>query len=147
MRKLILSLQLCLFLSLLPHAKAEIVYRPDEGWNAEKPGDETPAAKTAQEQLDRAQAFETAGDLPKAIAAYRVFVKKFSFSSHVADAQWQIAVLSDRIADYERAFDAYEIYIKKYPRGENFDKAVEAQFIIAKRYLDGEKVKLYGIKT
>jgi outer membrane protein assembly factor BamD len=147
MRKLILFLTPCLFLSLLPQTKADIVYRPDEGWNYDKPGEETPAAKTAQEQLDRAQAFENKGDIPKAIGAYRVFVKKFSYSSHLAEVQWKIATLSEKIGDDEHAFDAYDVYIKKYPRGEYFDKAVDAQFTIANRFLDGEKVKYYGIKT
>src|ERR1700709_1098813 len=96
MRKLILLPTLCLFLSLSPQTKAEIVYRPDEGWNYEKPGEETPAAKTAQEQMERAQAFESKGDLPKAISAYRVFVKKFSYSGHVPEAQWKIAELSEK---------------------------------------------------
>ena len=147
MRKLIPILPLCLFLLPLPQVKAEIIYRPDEGWTYEKPGEEeTPAAKTAQEQYDRAAAFESKGDLGNAIKAYRVFVKKFSYSSHVSDAQWKIAELTEKTGDDNHAFDAYDTYIKKYPRGENFNKAVEAQFNIATRFLNGEKVKIIGMK-
>ncbi|HWB59822.1 MAG TPA: outer membrane protein assembly factor BamD, partial [Chthoniobacteraceae bacterium] len=87
-------------------------------------------------------------DLDKAIKAYRVFVKKFAYSSRVADAQWKIAVLTERTGNDSAAFDAYDDYIKKYRRGENFDKAVEAQFNIATRFLNGEKVKyILGIKA
>src|ERR1039458_5017499 len=114
MRKLILFLPLCLFLSFLPQTKAEIIYRPDEGWNYEKPGEEeTPAAKTAKEQFDRAQAFESKGDLAGAIKAYRVFVKKFSYSGHVSEAQWKIAELSEKSGNDKQAFDAYDDYLKK----------------------------------
>ncbi len=147
MRKLILILPLSLSLSLLPHAKAELVYRPDEGWNYEKPGEETPAAKTAKEQLERAQAYEAKGDNGKALSAYKVFVKKFSYSGQAPHAQLKVAELYEKLGDYEAAFQAYNTYLKKYPRGDDFDKAVAAQFSIAKRFLDGEKIKLYGIKT
>src|SRR5580700_802386 len=146
MRKLIPFLVLCL--SFSPQMKAEIIYRPDEGWSSQNPGEEqTPAAKSAQEQFGRAQAFENSGDLDKAIKAYQVFVKKFSYSSHVAEAQWKVAELTEKTGNDNKAYDAYDAYIKKYPRGENFDRAVQAQFNIATRYLNGEKVKvLIGLK-
>lgn len=148
MRKLCVILALGLILPL-PRTKAEIVYHPDEGWNSNKPGEEqTPAAKAAQEQFERAQALENSGDVDKAIKAYQVFVKKFAYSSHVSQAQWKIAELTEKTGNDNKAFDAYDAYIKKYPRGENFDKAVEAQFNIATRYLNGEKVKyLVGLKA
>lgn len=149
MRKLIPFMSLSLLsLSLVPQGHAEIVYRPDEGWNYQKPGEEESApAKTAKEQMDRAEAYEAKGDYGRAIGAYRVFVKKFNYSGHTEHAQWKIAELSDKTGDYDRAFDAYDAYIKKYPHGENFDKALESQYNIAMRFLNGEKMKLYGIKT
>jgi outer membrane protein assembly factor BamD len=150
MRKLIPFLPLCLAFGLsLPQVKAEIVYRPDEGWVSQNPGEaETPAAKSAQVQWDRATALESKGDIDGAIKAYKVFVKKYSYSSHTADAQWKIAVLTEKTGNDNKAFDAYDDYIKRFPRGESFDKAVEAQFNIATRYLNGEKVKyLIGLKS
>lgn len=147
MRKLILFSIFCLPLAAFQPAKAELVYRPDEGWNYEKPGDETPAAKTAREQMDRAVAFENKGDLDNALKAYRVFVKKFTYSGMAPKAQIKVGELYEKIGNYDHAFDAYTDYIKKYPRGEDFDKAVDAQFTIAKRFLNGEKVRMYGIKT
>ena len=123
------------------------MYRPDEGWNYEKPGEETPAAKTAKEQMNRAATAEANGDIKGALKAYRVFAKKFSYSSAAPKAQMKVGDLYAKTGDYDHAFDAYTDYIKKYPRGEDFDKAVEAQFTIAKRFLDGEKVRMYGIKT
>lgn len=147
MRKLIPLLALLLLFA--PRTKAEIVYHPDEGWTSQNPGgEETPAAKAAQEQFDRAQGYENSGDLAKAIKAYQVFVKKYAYSSHASEAQWKIAELTEKTGNDNKAFDAYDDYIKRYPRGENFDKAIEAQFNIATRYLNGEKVHyLPGLKT
>jgi len=148
MRKLITFLSLGLSLFVLQSARGDLVYRPDEGWDYHTPGDEeTPAAKTAKEQMDRAVNYENKGDLKRALGAYRVFVKKFGFSSMAPKAQMKVGELLERTGDYDHAFDAYNTYNKKYPRGEDFDKAVEAQFKIAKRFLDGERVKMYGIKT
>jgi outer membrane protein assembly factor BamD len=147
MRKLISILLAAVFMVLLQGARAELVYRPDEGWNYEAPGQETPAAKTAKEQLDRAEALESKGDLKNAVKAYRVFTKKFSYSGKAPKAQLKLAGLYEKTGDYEHAFEAYNTYIKKYPRGEDFDTAVEAQFNIAKRFLNGERIRMYGIKT
>jgi outer membrane protein assembly factor BamD len=147
MRKLILFSTASLFLSLLPGTRAALTYKRDEGWNYSATDDETPAAKNAKEQLARAQEFEKNGDTDKAIKAYRVFVKKFAFAKDAPNAQLKIGDLLEQIGDHDHAFDAYGEYIKKYPRGEFFDKAVEAQFNIAKRFLDGERVRMYGIKT
>ena len=148
MRKLILFLSFTFSVGVLPSVVGEIVYRPDEGWNYQTPGgEETPAAKTAREQWDRAVNYENKGDLKDALKAYRVFVKKFTYSSMAAKAQMKVGELCEKTGDLDHAFDAYNTYNKKYPRGEDFDKAVEAQFKIAKRFLDGEKVKMYGIKT
>lgn len=147
MRKLIPFLLLCLSFWLLPRTEAALVYRPDEGWNYESPGEETPAAKNAKEQMARAEAAESKGDIKGAIKAYHVFVKKFAYSGMAPKAQLKLAELLEKMGDYDRAFEAYGDYIKKYPRGEAFDKAVEAQFNLAKRFLDGERVRMYGVKT
>jgi len=147
MRKLITFSLLSLSLVVLPRVQGELVYRPDEGWNYEKPGEETPAAKTAREQLNRAAEAENRGDTKAALGAYRVFVKKFGYSGAAPKAQMKVGQLYEKLGNYDNAFDAYTDYIKKYPRGDDFDKAVEGQFTIAKRFLDGEKVRMYGIKT
>lgn len=148
MRKLILFLSLGLSTIFLPSVRGEIVYKPDEGWNYQSPGgEETPAAKTAKEQMQRAENFENKGDYGNALKAYRVFVKKFSYSGMAPKAQMKVAEMYEKVNDFDHAFDAYNTYNKKYPRGEDFDRAVAAQFNIAKRFLDGERVKMYGIKT
>lgn len=146
MRKLILFLLFGSLTSLLPSARAELTYAHDEGWNYSATGEEMPAAKNAKEQMTRAEDFEAKGDNAKAIKAYRVYVKRFGYGKDAPKAQLKIAELLDKSGDYNPAFDAYGTYISKYPRGEFFDQAVEAQYNIAKRFLDGEKIKMFGVK-
>ena len=123
MRKLILLSMLALFLSLLPGTRAAITYTRDEGWNYSNSDEQSPAAKNAQEQLARAEAYESKGDIDRAIKAYRIFVKKFTFSKNAPNAQLKLADLLEQTGDDSHAFDAYGEYIKKYPAIRNLSGA------------------------
>jgi len=59
----------------------------------------------------------------------------------------KIGELSEKLGDDDFAFNAYGKYLAKYPRGEDFDKAVEGQFNIGKRFLEGERKRVFGVKT
>ena len=148
MRKIVLFSSLAIALSAvapLPlHAAA--VYRPGEGLHSE---DEDSGAleKSASEQLQKAQRLEAEGDLKKAIGAYRALVAGFPQSGAAPQAQFKMAELCEKTGDPERAFKAYGKYIASYPRGKEFDAVVERQFGIAKAFLDGERRKLFGVKT
>ena len=148
MRKLILLSSLILTLSALavPTAGAAVVYRNGEGWAAEN-ADAGPAEKTASAQLHKAEAFETSGDLKRALSAYQAVLRKFPDTGAGPKAQLKIAELCEATKEPDRAFVQYGKYLTKYPRGDDFDKCVEAQFRIAGLFLNGEKRKLFGIKT
>ena len=51
------------------------------------------------------------------------------------------------IRAHERAFKEYGKYISKFPNGKEFDAVVEHQFNIATSFLNGERRKLFGVKT
>jgi outer membrane protein assembly factor BamD len=140
------AILLMLFCVLLSSVNAAVVYRPDEGWSVEGE-DAGPTADTANEQFKRAEEFEKAGDLKRAASAYRAVVKHFSRSGAAPRAQFKVAALLEQLGNYGPAFDAYAEYLAKYPKGEDFDKAVEAQFKIAQLFLGGEKQRLFGIPT
>ena len=148
MRKYILLIPLALALSwaATPSAEAALIFRSGEGWNQEEE-DAGAAEQSASEQLHKAQAFETSGDLKKAIGAYRTLVRKWPESGVAPEAQIKVASLDEAIHELDRAFDAYGKYVSTYPRGADFDKAVEAQFNIARAFLAGERRKLFGMKT
>ena len=148
MRKLIVFSSLILALSLLPTlpAHAAVIYRPGEGFHGEAE-DAGTLEKSASEQLHKAEALEAEGSLSKAIGAYRGLLSGFPASGAAPQAQFKIAELQEQIGEPERAFNSYGKYISNYPRGKEFDVVVERQFGIAKAFLEGERRKLFGMKT
>ena len=148
MRKLIVlsSLVLALLTLQAPPACAAVIYRPGEGFHGE---DEDSGAleQSASEQLKKAQALEADGRPKKAIGAYRALIKGYPGSGACPQAQFKIAELCEQVGEPERAFKAYGQYITDYPRGKEFDTVVERQFGIAKAFLNGERRKLFGVKT
>lgn len=146
-RILAVSLFAAVAFACVPRADAEVVYRKGEGWSNESPAGADPIEATASEQLRKAEEFEKSGDSKRALGAYRGLVRKFPTSGAAAKAQFKAAEMTERTGDYDRAFNAYGDYLTKYPKGDDFDRAVEAQFNIAKRFLDGEKKRLLGMKT
>ncbi|MEI6561488.1 MAG: outer membrane protein assembly factor BamD [Verrucomicrobiota bacterium] len=148
MRKLIVFSSLVLAFFTLPTApvQAAVIYRPGEGFHSEEEDSGT-LEKSASEQLHKAQGLETEGSLKKAIGAYRALLGAFPSSGACAQAQFKIAELQEQIHEPERAYNSYAKYLTNYPKGKEFDTVVERQFGIAKAFLNGERRKLFGMKT
>ena len=140
---LVLSLTLLACAAPLRWSEAAVVYRSSEGWSVE--GDETQIAGTAAEQMHLAEQREAAGDDSGAFKAYKSLVKRYSLSLLAPKAQYKVGFLLQRHGDNSKAFDAYNIYVTKYPQGGDFDTVVEQMFKIAKLFLDGEKKKVLGV--
>ncbi len=148
MRKLIAfsSLILLAALSPLPKVGAAVVYRSGEGWNAEEE-DSGATEGSVTAQLRKAEDLRKGGELKKALGAYRTLVREWPKSALAPKAQIEVAALYQELGDSERAFKAYGQYLSEYPRGKDFGLAVENQFHIASSFLDGERRKLFGVKT
>ncbi len=140
---LVLSLMLLAGLAPLPRGEAAVVYRSSEGWSIE--GDETQLAGSATEQMRLAEKLEAAGDDSGAYKAYKALVKRYGLSILAPKAQRKVGMLLQKHADYDKAFDAYNTYLTKYPKGDDFDGVVEQMFKIAKLFLEGEKKKVFGV--
>ena len=148
MRKLIVffSLVLAFFILPAPRVHASVVYRPGEGFHSEEE-DAGVIEKSASEQLHKAQTLEEEGRYKKAIGAYRALLSGYPTSGAASQAQFKIAELCEKIGEPERAFKAYGKYISAYPKGKEFSTVVERQYGIAKAFLNGERRKLFGVKT
>lgn len=125
---------------------AAVVYRPGEGVTVEEE-DSGPAERNAEAQLAKAQKLESDRELKKALSAYRLVVRKWPKSDAAATAQFSYANVREQLGDYARAFDDYQKYLKDYPRGKEFEAAVEAQFKIAGMFLEGRRQRLLGLPT
>jgi len=127
-------------------SQASVVYRAGEGWSSESE-EEGVVESTASAQLRKAQDLEQTGDTKGALGAYRGLVRKYPTSGVAPKSLLKVGELYEKSGDYEKAFDAYGKYLTVYPKAEDFDKAVESQFNIAKRFLEGERRRLFGVKT
>ncbi len=131
---------------VIPRVEAAAVYRQGEGWSSDAE-DSGPIEETASAQLRKAEDLENRGETLKALGAYKALVREFPSSGAAPRAQIKIGDLSDAAGDSEKAFKAYGTYLSRYPRGDDFERAVESQFKIANEFLDGKRRKVFGVKT
>jgi outer membrane protein assembly factor BamD len=103
-------------------------------------------ADSSAEQLKIGKDFEKAGDRSKAVDAYRKVVKHYPISTEAPAAMLRIAHLVEESGDYEKAFQSYDTYLAKYPEGADFKAALDSMVRLAKRFMDGERRRLFGVK-
>lgn len=145
-----ITLSAILLCSLTPHAsRADLVYRPNEGWTKEGGifGNSAPLAKTAELQTQYGEDLEKKGDLSGAKDAYQRLLKAFPLSQQAAGARFKLAGLLEKDGKYEEAFQAYDELVVKHPESKEFSLALDAMYGIGKRYMNGERRKLFGVKT
>jgi outer membrane protein assembly factor BamD len=128
--------------------RAEFVYRPGEGWSWEGGifGSSTPGAKTAELQYKAAEDLEQKGDLAGAVEAHRKLIKIYPMADLAASSRFRLAGLLEKRGLYEQSFDAYDTYLAKHQDGTDFNAALDGMIRIAKRFMDGERRQLYGLK-
>ena len=142
---LVLSLTLLGCVVPLRQSEAAVVYRSAEGWSVE--GDNSADAGSAAAQMRYAEELEQKGDEAGAYKAYKALVKRYGQSVLAPKAQRKVGLLLQKHADYDKAFEAYNTYLTKYPQGVDFDSVVEQAFTIAKLFLEGQKRKIMGVPT
>jgi outer membrane protein assembly factor BamD len=124
--------------------QAAIIYRSNEGWSVE--GDPNNTVEiSAVDQMKKAEAQDAAGKLGDALASYRSLIKAYPTSLLAPKAQHKIGALLEKTGDPDHAFNAYDTYLTKYPKGEDFDATVDSMFKIAKAFLEGQKKKVLGV--
>jgi outer membrane protein assembly factor BamD len=125
---------------------APIIYREGEGF---LPGadEDIEIKKNAQEQFDLAQRYEDHRDWGRAGASYRMVVRRFPRADIAPAALFNSARMYEKQGKLEKAFHDYQTIVERYPRSEHFEPALEAEYTIAKAYLDGRRVDVYGVPT
>lgn len=144
MKKPVFALALLLAALMVPaQSDAVTVFTSRDGWKVE--GD--PATEAAAvELMQQAEQQEAQNDFSGALSSYRALVKRHPVSVLAGKAQYRVGRILEAGGEYDDAYKAYDAYLAKYPKGDDFDAAVESMFKIAKLYLEGEKQKVFGIK-
>ncbi len=129
-------------------SNADLVYRPNEGWTREGGffGNSASVAKTADLQMQYATDLEKKGDVSGAREALKKLIKAFPLSQQAAEARFKLGALLEKQGRYEDAFETYDELVVKSPESKEFTAALDAMFGIAKRYMNGERRRLFGVK-
>jgi outer membrane protein assembly factor BamD len=128
-------------------AGAAIDYTPATGWTVEDANGQDAAEATASAQLMKAESLEKAGQYHRAAVAYYLLTRKFPRSGAAAEAQIKAADMAFAASDYDHAYALYNEYLSKYPKGEEFDQALEGMYNVGQKFLEGARRQLFGVKT
>lgn len=125
---------------------APVVYQEGAGWTMQS---EEPIElkNNATEQFELAEKYEKENDLKRALDAYRITVRRYPRATISARAQFKVGELTDRLGNPQRAFTEYQQLISRYPKSSDFEAAIGAQFTIAKQFLDGKRIEVFGVPT
>ncbi len=105
------------------------------------------ASTAVQNLFAQAQQEESAGDTGAAINLYKDVVEQAPTGPLAAQAQFRIGLLEEQEEDYFDAFEAYQQLVDNYPKSPDFDKAIQQQFRIATKFLEGERLRVLMIPT
>ena len=142
-----------LYLCAAGTSPADLVYRPNEGWKQEGSGlfgaigGGRATAKSADLQLQYADELVQKNKLSDACDALQGLLRGFPLSQQTAEARLKLGDLLERRGKYEEAFETYDQLLVKNPESRQFTGALDGMFAIGKRYMNGEKRRLFGVKT
>jgi outer membrane protein assembly factor BamD len=71
----------------------------------------------------------------------------FPHAQQTAEARLRLGDLLERRGKFEEAFETFDQLLVKNPESKQFTAALDAMFAIGKRYMNGEKRRLFGVKT
>jgi len=102
--------------------------------------------ETPRQQLEYALSLsgQDDGDA-RAEAEMRKLIKHYPKSREAADAQFYIAQFEEKRGDWTRAFESYQMVIKKYPFTQRVGEVVRCQYEMASHLLDGGQKDDQGI--
>lgn len=147
LRSLRTSLALAILLitpTLTPQSiAADVSYKEGEGWLFDLFGK---GKLNPDSALKAARDFVSDKKTSKAADTYRAIIKFAPLSPQAEASRFELGTLFETFGEYEDAFELFEEYLKKSPNGPRFEGAVESMYRIAKRYMDGEKRRVFGIK-
>jgi len=128
------------------HCPAPLIFTPGEGWRYEKAGGAGSWTRgRAKDQLEVAQQSFDKKDYSTAMNAARRTVHVWPFSDYAPQAQYLLGRCHEAANDDQKAFEAYQKLIERYPKAPNYDEVILRQMAIANRYLAGQWFKLFNL--
>ncbi len=125
-------------------SSAAIVFQPGEKAKYVSPGEEQ-VSGSAQQLFDMGEQAENAGNYAHAAKAYKQIVRRYPHDALASGAAYRYGQMEEKLGDYLKAAAAYRVMVENYPKSPHFEDAIEAQFRIGEMYLNGKKIKFFGI--
>jgi outer membrane assembly lipoprotein YfiO len=126
-------------------APAPVIYTPGEGVRYEAVGaDNSWRRERAQDQLQVAQEAFEKQDYSLALRASKRVVRTWPASDFAPAAQYLLARCHEMKRQDERAFEEYQKIFEKYPKSEHIEEALQHQYDIATRFLNGQRFRLWN---
>jgi len=135
-----------LALFLFPfRSPAPLIFRPGEGWSYEMPGAKGDwRRQRARDQLAVSQEAFDKKHYRLALRSSQRIIHVWPLSDYAPQAQYLIGRCYEAQRKDEKAFDAYQIMLEKYPKSAISEEVQRRQFAIALRFLHGQWFKLFG---
>ncbi len=129
-------------------ARAELVWTPEEGWQA-RGGliadlAAEPERKTALDLMNKARAAQEEESWYSALTYYNEVIDDFPGSDYEAEALYQKGVIHLRRSQFERAFKDFAAIPERHPEYPGFDRVIEGQYAVAMAIRRGERPWLWG---
>lgn len=139
-----------IFIALLAfpfRSPAPLIFVPGEGWTYETPGEKGNwKRESMREQIKVAEEALAAKDYGTSLkAARRVVNYRKGLSDYAPRAQYIIGRSHEARHKDEKAFNAYQQVVEKYPKIANYQEILHRQFDIATRFLGGQRFRLWGV--
>src|SRR5437870_1865248 len=130
---------------LLPESgKASVVFKPGQKAKYVAPGEEEISGNAA-ELYQIGQSAEKAGNIKRAIKAYKSLVKHHPKDTLAPGALYRSAQLQEQLHQFTPAAESFRELVERYPGSPHFEEAIEAQFRVGEIYLNGKKLRFPGI--
>ncbi len=145
-RRSLCTILVLLGLLLFPFTSpAPLIYRPGEGWTYEMPGSNGSwHRERAKDQLDFAQKAFDQKNYGLALKSAKRVVSVWPLSDFAPQSQYLVGRCYEARKQDEKAFNAYQEILEKYPKIPNYKEIQQRQFDIATRFLAGQWFKLFG---
>ena len=105
--------------------------------NAREGGKDTPQAQ--------AKYARRRSNLESQLKEWQILLKRFPNSPQAAEALYNIGLIYEKMHNYYLAHRAYKKLIEKYPFSDYFSKAIEKEFDLGKKFLQGYRRKFWDI--
>lgn len=130
-------------------ARADLVWDAASGWRVEggvlSPFVSSAEGKNAKVLMDAGRRAEDAGEIGKAMSAYKKVIKKYGSSVYAPEALFRTAKHYEDQRRFSKAFNNLQRIITEHPSYPRFNDVLGAEYRIADKLVKGTRPLYFGL--